>query len=101
MIKNPFDQRADDATKFTGHHLGVKLCQFPKMRHISRKDLLGKHFYWMQKRYGTKDFAFHPMTYVLPEDYKKLMKIMAARYVIIPNRNRWCNLDRHIKSCKS
>ena len=54
------------------------------MRHISRKDLLGKQFSLMQKRYGTKDFAFHPMTYVLPEDYKNLVKIMAARYVV-PN----------------
>ena len=54
------------------------------MRHISRKDLLGKQFSLMQKRYGTKDFSFHPMTYVLPEDYKNLVKIMAARYVV-PN----------------
>ena len=81
LIGNPFEQRAEDAKIFSGYHVGVKLCQFPKMRHISRKDLLGKQFSLMQKRYGTKDFSFHPMTYVLPEDYKNLVKIMAARYV--------------------
>ena len=80
LVGNPFEQRAEDAKIFSGYHVGVKLCQFPKMRHISRKDLLGKQFSLMQKRYGTKDFAFHPMTYVLPEDYKNLLKIMAARY---------------------
>ena len=84
LIGNPFEQRAEDAKIFSGYHVGVKLCQFPKMRHISRKDLLGKQFSLMQKRYGTKDFSFHPMTYVLPEDYKNLVKIMAARYVV-PN----------------
>ena len=80
LVGNPFEQRAEDAKIFSGYHVGVKLCQFPKMRHISRKDLLGKQFSLMQKRYGTKDFSFHPMTYVLPEDYKNLLKIMAARY---------------------
>ena len=64
------------------------------MRHISRKDLLGKQFGLMQKRYGTKDFSFHPMTYVLPEDYKNLVKIMAARYV-----QSSCTLFRNMRFC--
>ena len=54
LVGNPFEQRAEDAKIFSGYHVGVKLCQFPKMRHISRKDLLGKQFSLMQKRYGTK-----------------------------------------------
>ena len=42
LISNPFDQKADDARKFCLEHSGVRLCIFPKMRHISRKDFLGK-----------------------------------------------------------
>ena len=76
LIGNPFEQKPDDAKKFSSLHYGVKLSQFPKMRQISRKDMLGKHFHSMQLRYGIKDFDFHPRTFVLPEDYKLLLKIM-------------------------
>ena len=79
MIGHPFEQRSDDAKKFTYLHPGVKLCQFPKMRQISRKDLLGKHFSKMQKIFGTSDFGFHPLTYVVPEDLKALQKVMNER----------------------
>ena len=44
LIRNPFEQRPDDAKKFSENHLGIKLVQFPKLRQISRKDMLGTVF---------------------------------------------------------
>ena len=78
LISNPFDQKPDDARTFCIEHMPVKLCQFPKMRHISRKDTLGAYFKLMQLRYGAKSFGFHPRTYILPDDYTDLLKTMKA-----------------------
>ena len=74
LIGNPFDQRPDDAKKFSANHFGVKLSQFPKMRQITRKDLLGRYFYQMQKKFGMSDFDFHPRTFVIPDDFEALKK---------------------------
>ena len=78
LISNPFDQKPDDARTFCIENMPVKLCQFPKMRHISRKDTLGAYFKLMQLRYGSKSFGFHPRTYILPDDYTDLLKTMKA-----------------------
>ena len=74
LIRNPFEQRPDDAKKFSANHLGIKLVQFPKMRQISRKDYLGRYFYQMQQKFGIENFDFHPRTFVLPEDWEALKK---------------------------
>ena len=55
--------------------LGVLLTQFPKLHQISRKDLLGKNFAIMKKSFP-KEYDFHPSTYNLPQDMKKLAKAM-------------------------
>ena len=80
LISNPFDQKPDDARKFANDHSGIKVGQFPKMRHITRKDTLGTYFNLMQLRYGKKSFGFHPRTYILPEDNTDLLKAMKAWY---------------------
>ena len=54
---------------------GVQLTQFPKLHQISRKDLLGKNFAIMQKKFPN-DYDFHPITFNLPEDQQKLAKRM-------------------------
>ena len=52
---------------------GVWLTQFPKLHQISRKDLLGKNFALMHKAFP-QDYDFHPLTFNLPQDKKKLTK---------------------------
>ena len=79
MISNPFEQRPDDSKKFSENHYGVKLTQFPKMRQISRKDMLGQYFHKMQEKFGLKDFDFHPRTFVMPEDFEALKKNLVFR----------------------
>ena len=54
---------------------GVLLTQFPKLHQISRKDLLGQNFAVMQKKFPN-DYDFHPLTFNLPQDGKKLAKKM-------------------------
>ena len=54
---------------------GVLLTQFPKLHQISRKDFLGTNFALMHKAFP-HDYDFHPITFNLPEDRKKLTKII-------------------------
>ena len=54
---------------------GVLLTQFPKLHQISRKDLLGKNYAVMSKSFP-QEYNFHPITFNLPEDRKKLIKKM-------------------------
>ena len=51
------------------------LTQFPKLHQISRKDLLGKNYAVMNKLFP-QEYNFHPITFNLPEDRKKLIKKM-------------------------
>ena len=51
------------------------LTQFPKLHQISRKDLLGKNYAVMNKSFP-QEYNFHPITFNLPEDRKKLTKKM-------------------------
>ena len=51
------------------------MTQFPKLHQISRKDLLGKNYAVMRKAFP-QDYDFHPITFNLPEDRKKLTKMM-------------------------
>ena len=82
MIGNPFEQRPDDSKKFSENHFGVKLSQFPKMRQISRKDMLGRYFHQMQQKFTLEEFDFHPRTFVMPEDFGALKKNLLFRYTM-------------------
>jgi hypothetical protein len=88
LIGDPFQQRPGDARLFTDNHFGVKLCQFPKMRQISRKDLLGEYFHMMQTRYKDGgEFDFHPRTYNLPVDHAMLTQVMQSS--LDPENDFW------------
>ena len=87
-INPPFAQRANDAKSFQDWHPGVKLCQFPKMNQISRKDLLGQNYALFQKKFPD-DYNFHPLTFTLPADRQSLAKKMLQEQNNANGNNFW------------
>ena len=59
---------------------------------IGRKDWLGKSYQKMVEMFGQENFDFHPNTFLLPDDYEKLVKFMEinAKPMIIKPPN-WFN----------
>ena len=56
--------------------LGVSLAQFPKLHQICRKNYLGKNYASMRRKFP-QDYKFHPQTFTLPQDLKKLSNMIS------------------------
>jgi hypothetical protein len=49
-----------------------RVNHFPMSFHLGRKDLMWKNIYKMKRAFPT-DYDICPTTYLLPDDYRKLM----------------------------
>ena len=73
----------------------VKINQIPAMHELGRKDKLFQNYAAMRKKFGKKAFNFMPLTYMLPNDKKKIAKHMAMNqdnFWIIKPPNLFCGM---------
>ncbi|CDW86808.1 tubulin-tyrosine ligase family protein [Stylonychia lemnae] len=66
-----------------------RVNHFPQSFHLGRKDLMWKNIYKMKRQYQS-DYDICPQTYLLPDDYKKLVADREAEgnknlYILKPN----------------
>merc|ERR1719186_911004 len=55
---------------------GVKINQMPGLYNLRRKDLLWTNYKRMRSKLGSEQFNFLPKTFFLPENKKRLERIM-------------------------
>jgi len=98
----PITEKNADAVEFKKLNEMVKINQIPAMHELGRKDRLFQNYAAMRKKFGKKAFDFMPLTYMLPNDKKKIAKHMAMNrdnFWIIKPPNLFCGMGIKVINC--
>lgn len=91
----PITEKASDAINFKGICGSAKINQFPGLFQLGRKDLLWQNHEGMRKKYGSKEFDYLPRTFCLPDEKRKLKKLMKKKtgcFWIVKPPNLYCGI---------